>query len=208
MKKVLVAILIIALLPIVSWASLAETISFSDDVTAINDAAKSVLLLEIYDEYGDPIATGSGFVAFENDILVTNYHVMEDSETIVARSDEGYSYTVETVYAADEEADLAILGFSEPTDRTPLPLGDGESLQRAEQVVAIGSPKGLLNTVSMGNISALFEEYGVDYVVIGNSERYNYALDAAWFAENCDLIYDEGGVLIYAAPENDGNSPE
>ena len=59
-----------------------------------------------------------------------------------------------------------------------------------------------------GENLALFEEYGVDYVVIGNSERYNYALDAAWFAENCALIYDEGGILIYAAPENDGNSPE
>ena len=55
---------------------------------------------------------------------------------------------------------------------------------------------------------ALFEEYGVDYVVIGNSERYNYALDEAYFAENCALVYDEGGVSIYAAPENDGNLPE
>ena len=55
---------------------------------------------------------------------------------------------------------------------------------------------------------ALFEEYGVDYVVIGNSERYNYALDEAYFAENCALVYNEGGVSIYAAPENDGNLPE
>ncbi len=55
---------------------------------------------------------------------------------------------------------------------------------------------------------ALFEEYGVGYVVIGNSERYNYALDEAYFAENCALVYNEGGVSIYAAPENDGNLPE
>ena len=55
---------------------------------------------------------------------------------------------------------------------------------------------------------ALFEEYGVGYVVIGNSERYNYALDEVYFAENCALVYDEGGVSIYAAPENDGNLPE
>ena len=55
---------------------------------------------------------------------------------------------------------------------------------------------------------ALFEEYGVDYVVIGSSERYNYALDEAYFAANCALVYDEGGVSIYAAPENDRNLPE
>ena len=55
---------------------------------------------------------------------------------------------------------------------------------------------------------ALFEQYGVDYVVIGSSERYNYALDEAYFAANCALVYDEGGVSIYAAPENDTNLPE
>ena len=55
---------------------------------------------------------------------------------------------------------------------------------------------------------ALFAEYGVDYVVVGDSERYNYALDEAWFAENCALVYDEGGVSIYAVPENVGILPE
>lgn len=56
--------------------------------------------------------------------------------------------------------------------------------------------------------SALFEQYGVDYVVITSSERYNYALDEGWFAENWSLIYAEGSVSIYAAPENDGNLPD
>ncbi len=54
----------------------------------------------------------------------------------------------------------------------------------------------------------LFAQYGVDYVVITNSERYNYALDEAYFAENWPLVYAEGSVSIYAAPENDGNLPE
>ena len=54
----------------------------------------------------------------------------------------------------------------------------------------------------------LFAQYGVDYVVITNSERYNYALDEAYFAENWPLVYAEGSVSIYAAPENDENLPE
>ena len=48
----------------------------------------------------------------------------------------------------------------------------------------------------------------MDYVVITNSERYNYALDEAYFAENWPLVYAEGSVSIYAAPENDENLPE
>ena len=54
----------------------------------------------------------------------------------------------------------------------------------------------------------LFARYGVDYVVITNSERSNYALDEAYFAENWSLVYAEGSVSIYAAPENDGNLPD
>lgn len=54
----------------------------------------------------------------------------------------------------------------------------------------------------------LFAQYGVDYVVITNSERSNYALDEAYFAENWSLVYAEGSVSIYAAPENDGNLPD
>ena len=55
---------------------------------------------------------------------------------------------------------------------------------------------------------ALFGQYGVDYIVIGSSERYNYALDEAYFAANCALVYDADGVQIYAAPENSGNLPQ
>ena len=47
---------------------------------------------------------------------------------------------------------------------------------------------------------ALFAEYGVDYVVIGASERANYAVDEAYFAQNCELVYDAGSVRIYSAP--------
>ena len=48
---------------------------FSGDIDAIDRAAKSVLMLEVFDENDQLFATGSGFVAFDNSTLVTNYHV-------------------------------------------------------------------------------------------------------------------------------------
>ena len=69
----------------------------------------------------------------------------------------------------------------------------------------IGDP-GLYNALYDKGIA--INDVDPDYVVVGDSERYNYALDEAYFAANCALVYDEGGVSIYAAPENDGNSPE
>ncbi len=40
-------------------------------------------------------------------------------------------------------------------------------------------------------------ELGVDYVYISNWERSNYEVDEQWFAANCNLVYDRGGVRIY-----------
>ena len=49
----------------------------------------------------------------------------------------------------------------------------------------------------------LFEEYGVDYIYISGHERANFSADEAWFLQNCYLIYDEGGVRIFALDEED-----
>ena len=133
---------------------------FSGDIDAIDRAAKSVLMLEVFDENDQLFATGSGFVAFDNSTLVTNYHVVEDSSWIRANSDDGYQYTVTKIYVADADKDIAICGFEKETDLVPLEFHEGEELKRAQPVVAIGSPKGIKNLVSLGNISALYEEWG------------------------------------------------
>jgi len=160
MRRIAVFLLVLLALPLSGFAES----GFSADPPAINEAANSVMLLEVFDEYGRPIATGSGFVAFNNRIVVTNCHVIDNADSIVAYSDDDYEYIVSRVYAADEKADLAILGFYSPTDLTPLKLGVKSEIIRAEPIVAIGSPKGRKNTVSMGNVSSVFAEEGIPYI--------------------------------------------
>lgn len=134
---------------------------FSDDPDWIEAVAKSVLMLDVYDEDAQYLGSGSGFVAFNDQTLITNCHVIEDADRIVAYSDDGERYILDRVYVADEQKDVAIIGFSEPTGLTPLPINATDALKRAQTVVAIGSPIGITNTVSIGNISALYESEGV-----------------------------------------------
>lgn len=42
----------------------------------------------------------------------------------------------------------------------------------------------------------------VDYVLISSHERSTYRVDEAWFEENCELIYQDTGLLIYRVPSN------
>lgn len=137
---------------------------FSEDVEAINRTAKSVLMLEVFDNNGRYIGTGSGFVAFNNSTLVTNYHVIEDGHYINANTDDGSKYRVDQVLCSNKKNDIAILSFEFSTNISPLNLYLNDKLLRGETVVAIGSPKGITNTVSKGNISALYEEDGIPLI--------------------------------------------
>ncbi|NLO37179.1 MAG: serine protease [Clostridiaceae bacterium] len=137
---------------------------FSSDVESINEAARSVLMLEVYDANDELIATGSGFVAFDDRTLVTNNHVIEDAEIVIGISDSGNQYIINKVLVADEKSDVAILKFISSTDLLPLGLNSRDEVQRAEQVVAIGSPLGFKNSVSLGNISAMFEGEGISFI--------------------------------------------
>ncbi len=146
------------------WIAAACSEQFQTDLDAIDRAAKSVLMLEVYDEKEQLVGTGSGFVIFDNFTLATNYHVIEDANLILAYSDAGNQYLVSKVIVADAQKDIALLEFFSPTDLKPLALASGDGLRRAEPVVTIGSPKGVTNSVSLGNISALYEEDGVSYI--------------------------------------------
>ncbi|MBQ2700944.1 MAG: trypsin-like peptidase domain-containing protein, partial [Clostridia bacterium] len=138
----------------VAWPLGAQA-GFSTDADAIEEAAKSVLMLGNY--VGDElIGTGSGFVAFDSQTLITNHHVIEGAQYIIASDDAGNLYELDKVYCVSESMDIAILGFKKPTALKPLAIGTGNDLKRGEPVVAIGSPIGIKNTVSIGNVSAVY----------------------------------------------------
>ncbi|MBO4298669.1 MAG: hypothetical protein J5998_07700 [Clostridia bacterium] len=52
-----------------------------------------------------------------------------------------------------------------------------------------------------GQNLALFERYGIDYVFVSGSERYNYALDEETIAALWALVWEENGVRLYAVSE-------
>lgn len=161
MKKVVCAVLmIVALLAgMCAYAS-----GFSQDPDRIEQAAKSVLMLKMYDQRGNIIKRGSGFVAFDSGTLVTNYHVINDAYEIYAVSDDDKSYMVTKVLCADEELDIAILGFEKKTSLEPLTLWADRNLKRGAPVVAIGSPMGRKNTVSKGEISAIYADANISEI--------------------------------------------
>ncbi len=104
------------------------------------------------------LATGSGFCAIKNNWIITNYHVIEGSNKIYIIDDDEKKSEISDIVFYDEDNDIAVLSVK--SKFTPIELGDGNSLALRDAITVIGSPQGVLNTVSEGIISNVsYEEY-------------------------------------------------
>ena len=168
MKRIIAWILAAVLCLLPACPSVAG--GFLDDQDRIENAAKSVLKLYVYERENQDVSryngTGSGFVAFDSGKLITNYHVIDGVVRVIAADDDDNVYELDKVLCADKAADIAILGFKSPTNMKPLDLYPDDTLKRGAPVVAIGSPKGLKNTVSTGIVSSVFTEDGIPTIQI------------------------------------------
>ena len=97
-------------------------------------------------------SSGTGFFINPDGYLITNNHVVENSVKVTVTDLEGKDYQAEVI-GTDAETDLALLKV-EGRNFPFANLGDSESLQVGEWVVAIGNPLGLTHTVTAGIVSA------------------------------------------------------
>jgi len=105
-----------------------------------------------------PQGNGTGFVWNKQGHIVTNFHVIQDADTVhVALSDQT-TWKAKLVGVAPGE-DLAVLKIGSPVNKLrPLPVGSSDDLQVGQKVFAIGNPFGLDQSLTMGLISALGRE--------------------------------------------------
>lgn len=95
-------------------------------------AEGSVVKVFCYDHLGNEIATGSGVVLFQKDMIVTNYHVIDDVHSIKVSTDQDITYKVLGVWHQNEKQDIAILKLTQETTLTPLKIGDPISLKKGQ----------------------------------------------------------------------------
>ena len=97
---------------------------------------------------------GSGFLINDGGFILTNAHVVQNATDIrVVRSQQRQEYPAKII-GIDYVTDVALIRIEPQTDMTVLPLGDSESLEVGEMVLAVGNPLGLNHTVTSGLISA------------------------------------------------------
>jgi serine protease Do len=102
---------------------------------------------------------GSGFVVDEKGYVLTNLHVVENSQNItVSQWRVGQNTISATVVNTDESLDLALLKIEGNNIFKPAPLDNSDQVQVGNLVICVGSPFGFKHSVTFGIVSDLHRE--------------------------------------------------
>lgn len=164
--------------------------SFREDLEALDKAAKSVFYVEIYDGMFNCLGNASGFVAFDEHLLVTNQHVIDGAAFIKIWDEDNKMYILQDVVMSDRLHDIAILAFDAGKKYDALEYDLDTELMRGQPVVTIGSPNGFQGTVAFGNISAfpVIPQYG-------NEKAIQYTAPVSHGSSGGALFDDRGKVI-------------
>ena len=172
---------------------------------------------DMFKEFGTPqtrksSALGSGFIISEKGIVITNNHVIQDSEDIVVRVGGDKEYKA-TVVGADPLSDIAVLQIDSKEKFTTVKFGNSDQARIGDWVIAIGNPFGLGGTVTSGIISARNRSIGLsryeDYIQTdasinqGNSGGPLFDMDGNVIGINTAILGQSGSIGIgFSIPSN------
>lgn len=146
-----------------------QNASKSLELTQIyNQTRRSVVLIEVRTSTGG--GQGSGFVYDSEGRIITNHHVVEDAVPggITVTFIDGTVTDAELV-GTDAYVDLAVIDVDVPSYLLKnVTLGSSEDLLVGEQVIALGNPFGLADTMTAGIVSATGRQMNApgDYVIV------------------------------------------
>jgi len=107
------------------------------------------------EDAGPTNGVGSGFVFDKNGHIITNAHVVENSDKVVVTFLDGRSYNAKVI-GTDIDTDISVIRVDADSSLLkPLLIGDSSNLKVGMQVAAIGNPFGLSGSMTSGIVSAL-----------------------------------------------------
>ena len=124
--------------------------------STIQSAEKAVFTVYTYDKFGAPNGSGTGFFIDKSGTALTNYHVLDGAVKAYIETIDGKSYAIHEILMSDKNKDIVKFTIENPNkDKIEcLSLYNG-SYSKGDEVIVIGSPLDLTNSVTTGIISAL-----------------------------------------------------
>ncbi len=116
-------------------------------------ARPSLVTLSSRGRDGSSDGVGTGFIVDPSGLVATSLHVIGEGRPFTVRLASGEAIEVLGIHAWDRQADLAVIRIAR-TNLSALPLGISSNLVAGSEVVALGNPLGLADSVVAGVLSA------------------------------------------------------
>ncbi len=152
---------------------------------------------------------GTGFIISSDGYILTNNHVVNGADDVMVKLSDGREVKGE-IKGVDEKVDLALIKINEKDQLPFAELGDSDTLEVGEWVMAIGNPFGLSHTVTAGIISAKGRVIGSgpydDFIQTdasinpGNSGGPLFSSDGRVIGINTAIIAGGGSGIGFAIP--------
>ncbi|MGM9931766.1 S1C family serine protease, partial [Pradoshia sp.] len=104
---------------------------------------------------------GSGFLINKNGDILTNAHVVEGNTSAIVKDHNGTEHQG-TIIGYSNDVDIALIRVPNLANHTPLSLETTDKSQLGDEIIALGSPRGLENSATLGNISGVDRTFVIE----------------------------------------------
>ncbi|MET3681959.1 hypothetical protein ABID56_000038 [Alkalibacillus flavidus] len=190
-----------------SQESLVETVAQNTNAGVnnlqeiIHEAQKNVVQIETTGPNGSSL--GSGFVYNDKGDIITNAHVVKNADSVVVKTSEAQTYPA-SVIGVGHNQDIAVIRVPQLSNSATLEVDPGFEPNIGDEIIAVGSPHGFQNTVTLGNISGLNRDMNVEGYEYNN--LYQISANISQGNSGGPLIHKETGKIIgiNSAATNEG----
>lgn len=149
---------IIVVIALFNWLVMSDPLTAETELTKlVKEIRSAVVTVIVYDINRAVANIGSGFFVDKYGHLITNYHVLDGKYKAEVKTAEGNTYPIKLIVADNKATDLVKVLVDIPPKKFKW-VKTADSLPSiAEQVLVVGSPMGLEQTVSEGIVSSIRE---------------------------------------------------
>jgi serine protease Do len=146
-------------LPKVTKQTTKQKAKTQDLKTIIHNNQKNVVQIDVTTDQGTVI--GSGFLYNTKGDVITNAHVVSGATSVTVQTADEQKYKGQVIGVGDTD-DVAVVRVPSLANKTPMKLATKRKAELGDQVLALGSPLALQNTVTTGIISGVNRDLTID----------------------------------------------
>lgn len=163
-------------------------IELSESSLNIDELLENVV--DVYVSFDGQQGSGTGTIYNKNGLIITNFHVIEIADNIIVKTYDGMEHSAEVLWS-NQKTDIAILKI-ENNNLKPAEFASSGNLKLGDEVIAIGSPFGLSNTVTKGIISS-FRDINFEYIDIKDAIQHDADIN---LGNSGGPLFDSNGKVI------------